>query len=320
MTRAATRTPVALSLAATLLLAACGGGTPTAAPGEPTAPPSSQGTDASASPAATNASTVEPNIEAPAEAQAGSALDVTWTGPNAQGDFVTIVTKGTAAWTDEDFFYTTEGSPAKLTAPSVAGDYELLYVSGADKSVLFRRDIKLTPFSGGLQGPDTILANTEFEVSWSGPDGPGDYVTIVKAGATEWNDEDYFYTRDGPTGKLTAPIEPGAYELWYVIGSDATIQARRNITVTEATATLQASGDAITGATIQVIWTGPNGPGDYITIAPVGSPDNTYLSYFDTSTGSPGTLTAPDTAGAYEIRYVAAQQYHVYARIPLTVH
>jgi Ca-activated chloride channel family protein len=320
MDRAATRTLLALGLAGAMSVAACGGGSPTAAPGEPTAPPSSQGTDASASPLATTGSTGEPNLEAPAEVQAGSTIDVTWTGPNAQGDFVTIVTKGTATWTNEDFFYTKDGSPGQLTAPSAAGDYELLYVSGADKSVLFRRDVKLTPFAGGLLGPDSVIANNEFEVSWTGPNGPGDYVTIVKAGATEWADQDYFYTRDGPTGKLTSPIEPGAYELWYVIGSDSTVQSRRPITVTEATATLQAPRDTVAGADIQVIWTGPNGPGDYVTIAPVGSPDTTYLSYFDTTTGSPGTLTAPATAGAYEIRYVAGQQYHIYASIPLTVH
>ena len=320
MDRATTRTPAALGLAAALLVAACGGGTPTTAPGEPTAPPSSESPAASATPAATNASTGDPNLEAVTETQAGSAIDVTWTGPNAKGDFVTIVAKGTAEWTDQDYFYTADGSPGELTAPSVAGDYELWYVSGADQTVLFRRDIKLTPFTGGVQGPATVLANTEFDVTWSGPNGPGDYVTIVKAGATQWTDEDYFYTTVGPTGQLLAPIEPGAYELWYVIGSDRTIQARWSIAVTEATATLQAPGDAVAGATLQVTWTGPNGPGDYVTIAPVGSPDNTYLSYFDTSTGSPGTLTAPDTAGAYEIRYVAAQESHVYARIPLTVH
>jgi Ca-activated chloride channel family protein len=41
-------------------------------------------------------------------------------------------------------------------------------------------------------------------------------------------------------------------------------------------------------------WTGPNGPGDYITIVQEGAPEGAYLSY-------------AITAGAYETRYVAGK-------------
>ena len=74
--------------------------------------------------------------------------------------------------------------------------------------------------------------------------------------------------------------------------------------VTPFSASVTGPADAATGATFAVEWTGPDGPGDYITIAPAGSPEGTYLSYFYTYAGPKGTLTAPDESGDYEIRYV----------------
>lgn len=41
-----------------------------------------------------------------------------------------------------------------------------------------------------------------------------------------------------------------------------------------------------------------------MTIVPVGAAPGEYQSYFYTRDGSPGTLTAPDAPGEYEIRYV----------------
>ena len=81
-------------------------------------------------------------------------------------------------------------------------------------------------------------ANKEFDVAWTGPNGPGDYVTIVKLGAEKWTNEDYFNTSGGPSQKLLAPVEAGSYELWYVTGTDSVIQVRRPIAVTATSATL----------------------------------------------------------------------------------
>ena len=80
----------------------------------------------------------EPSLSAAAEAQSGAEIQVAWTGPNAQGDYVMIVKVGTTAWTNEDYFNTNSGSPNQLLAPTEPGAYELWYVSGADKSVLVR--------------------------------------------------------------------------------------------------------------------------------------------------------------------------------------
>jgi Ca-activated chloride channel homolog len=342
MQRTSIRALIGTGLATMLLVAACGGGgaaTPTpAAPTEGTAtilpttgsttgptsaaattgPTSAaattgaattgptQGPVVTAAPAATQVATGPANLNAAQEVQAGKQFDVTWTGPNAQGDYITIVLASAAKWTNESYFDTLNAtSPRQLTAPSVDGAYALWYVSGADDSILARRAIRVTPFQGDLSAPASVMAGSKFKVTWHGPNGPRDYVTIVKSGATKWTDESYFYTTVGSPGTLIADIKPGSYELWYVIGSDSAVKARRSITVTPYVVTLKAPATVSKGAHFNVKWTGPNGPQDYITIVPAGSAPGSYGSYAYTQNGSPVSLTAPTTAGNYEIWYAS---------------
>jgi Ca-activated chloride channel family protein len=324
MHRSTSRGLVVSALSMAILVAACNsGGAATATPAAPTTAPGTGApttAPATTGPSATSPSTGAPGIDAPASVQAGVQFDVTWTGPNAEKDYVTIVKAGATRWTNEPYFYTTAGSPAKLTAPSADGRYELWYVSGKDDSILARRPITVTPFQGDLLAADSVMAGSQFDVAWNGPNGPGDYVTVVKSGATAWTNESYFYTRDGSPGKLTAGIEPGAYELWYVIGSDSSVKSRRPITVTPYVVTLSAPREVAKGAQFQVTWTGPDGPSDYITIVPAGSPPNTYLSYAYTSAGNPATITAPTDPGNYEIWYASDRVKDiVFGRITIKV-
>lgn len=314
MLRASNPVRVVVALSITIFVAACGGSpAPSPTPPPPTPAPTvavsepAASTEPTASPEPTQGATGPANLEAVETIEAGKSFDVTWTGPNAERDYVTIVRSGATAWTDEDYFYTFEGSPGTLTAPSTPGGYELWYVSGADEKILARRPLQVTAFQGDLLAPDEVIANTTFEVAWNGPNGPGDYVTIVPAGSQVGTYFSYFYTNTGSPGTLTSAVQAGAYEIWYVIGADSTVQARRPITVTAATATLEAPKDVAHGADFQVSWTGPNGPRDYITIVPAGSAQGAYLSYFYTASGATGTLKAPDQAGSYEVWYVTGQ-------------
>ena len=70
---------------------------------------------------------------------------------------------------------------------------------------------------------------------------------------------------------------------------------------------------------MSITWTGPNNPGDYITIVPKGLPDGQYRDYATTSNGSPLTVKAPKDAGDAEIRYMTGQGGKVLARIAIEV-
>jgi Ca-activated chloride channel family protein len=116
-----------------------------------------------------------------------------------------------------------------------------------------------------------------------------------------------------------APIKEGDYELWYVPGSETAPSARRAITVTPYEITLAFPVAVDAGSTFEVEWTGPDGPSDYLTIVPAGSPDGTYRSYAYTRDGSPAKLVAPDEPGAYEIRYASDRVPGTFARSSITV-
>jgi Ca-activated chloride channel family protein len=303
-------------VAVVILAAACSG---PAAVSTAASPSEAASAEASASEAASGGPTGPANLDAPSDVEAGAEFEIDWTGPDAQGDYITIVEAGATEWTDEPYFYTTAGSPGTLTAPTADGAYALWYVSGADETILARRAIRVTPFSGALLGPDEVEAGTEFDVSWNGPDGQGDYVTIVAIGTDKWTDESYFYTTVGATGTLLAPLEDGDYEIWYVAGADDTVFAHRPITVTPYVVTLDAPAQVARGAQFDVTWTGPDGPTDYITIVLAGAPDVDYGDYKYTRDGSPSTLTAPDAPGDYEIRYVSDRVDIVFASRPIRV-
>lgn len=309
------------AVALVLLVSACGGGgqastQPTATPSPSTAASASASAAASASTGPTGPAT----LDAPQEVAAGAEFQVAWTGPNAAQDYVTIVLPSVTKWTVEPYFYTHSGTPGKLVAPVVDGAYALWYVAGADNTILARRAIRVTPFVGTVQGPSQVQAGTNFEVTWTGPNGPSDYVTIVAVGTTQWTDESYFYTKAGSPGKLVSPLGPGAYELWYVTGNSRAPQVRQPITVTAYVVTLQAPATVKAGADFQVTWTGPNGPSDYITIVAAGAAAGAYLDYAYTASGNPATITAPAKVGNYEIRYASDRVKGItFKSIPIVV-
>lgn len=307
-----------------LLVAGCGSTpAPAAATPSPTAAPTAT---AVATPILVATPTASPPpatgpaaIDAPAEVPAGANFTATWTGPNGQGDYVTLVTAGTQKWTNEPYFYTRNGPSGTLFASTVSGAYELLYITGEPETILARRPITIKPFAATVGGPDSVAGGTTFQATWTGPNGPGDYVTIVKADAERWTDESYFYTSGGSPGDLIAPLEAGAYELWYVAGNERKTMVRRPITVAPVQITLAAPPVVAPNSSFKVTWTGPNGPSDYITIVAAGSVEGSYTSYAYTSTGSPVTLTAPAGPGNYEIWYASDRVKGTFKSIPIVV-
>ena len=301
---------LALIALVTLVAAAgCGSAAPSpaASSAAPTSPPSSPPQTGSAEPSADTSTPPwfgEPSVSGPATVNAGTRFDVEWTGPLANDDYVTIVAAGTTTWNGESYFDVTAGSPAQLTAPLAPGAYELWYVNGADSTPTARSPITVLQASATIDAPDEVEAGTSFEVSWTGPNGPGDYVTILATGTARWTNESYFPTSSGSTGTLTAPLRAGPHEIRYVSGQGEATVVAVPITVTPTSATLDAPDQVPAGVAFDVTWTGPNGPGDYITIVATGAPPGAYLSYANTSNGSPARLTAPAAPGAYELRYV----------------
>jgi len=157
-------------------------------------------------------------VSAPAEVGAGTPFEVNWSGPANAGDYLTIVPAGAPEGTYLSYAYTDRGSPATLTAPIDPGAHEVRYVSGQGDRTLASAPIVVAPARIALTVPAEVAPGASFDVAWDGPDGSGDYLTIVPEGAAEGSYLSYAYTDRGSPATLTAPAEAGRYEVRYVSG------------------------------------------------------------------------------------------------------
>lgn len=274
----------------------------------------------------TDTLTVTPNAYAfdlPEQVPAGGTVEIHWSGPDHPGDYITLVPEGTPEGDWLDYEYTAVGNPILLQAPLDPGLYEIRYSSDkADPNpTLYADTIRVIPVDHAVTAPEQVTAGSEFQVGWIGPDNPGDYITIVPAGTEEGIWTDYEYTASGNPCTLTAPMEPGDYEIRYSSEQETPNRTMAMTTVSVITVeiTLSAPGTVAAGSTFDVEWTGPDGEVDYITIAPAGSEDGTFMSYSYTASGSPASLIAPDEPGDYEIRYASDRVTGTFARIPIRV-
>jgi|GEM_PF-481141 len=264
-------------------------------------------------------------IDAPAEVATGDAFEVVWDGPGHVGDYLTIVP---ADARDGAFHLTStaqarDGSPAKLTAPPEPGDYEVRYVLSQGHRALVTVPVEVVASAARLEVPPAVPAGEAIEVAWEGPANPGDYLTIVPAGARDgaFHLTGIAQASDGSPLTLYAPPSPGDYEVRYVLTQGNRMLVGVPITVTDATASLRAPAEVGAGEAFEVVWDGPAGPGDYLTIVPAGARDGAFhlTSTAQARDGSPARLTAPDEPGEYEVRYVLNQGRLMLIGVPIVV-
>ncbi|MCR8547256.1 VWA domain-containing protein [Salipiger sp. P9] len=244
-------------------------------------------------------------LDAPATGAAGTMIEVAWTGPDGEMDYLATALPGADATDYLSYDYTRTGSPMALRLPAQPGAYEIRYVDSGTLQVLARRPVTVTPQQDGLSAPDTAPIGATIEVAWQGGGFDADYIDVALPGAAPLDYLTYAYVRDGNPLDLVLPLAPGAYEIRYITAQDNSVAARQSITVTDLAATLDAPESAAAGATLMVGWEGPGYAGDYLTIAQPGSDALSYESYAYTRNGMPAVLATPDTPGRYVLRYVA---------------
>jgi len=173
--------------------------------------------------------------------------------------------------------------------------------------------------AGGGPAADSITLDTPLSVEWTGPDNPGDYITIVVPGAPDGTHGNYITTNRGSPLSITAPPDAGAAELRYMTGQGARVLARRPIQITVPEVSLDAPVQAIAGAAVPVAWKGPGNQGDYITVVPAGTPDGQYRGYTVLGKAATASVTMPIDPGPGELRYMTGRGARVLARRPILV-
>jgi Ca-activated chloride channel homolog len=258
-------------------------------------------------------------LNAPADAVAGSIVEVAWTGPNHDGDFLVIMPKSAADGAWRRTAPTRQGSPAKLTVPIEPGDGEVRYISGEGHKVLARRALKVTAAEVALEGPDEAIAGSSVEITWSGPNHPEDFLVVVPKSAADGAWQRTTAARNGSPAKLTVPIEPGAGEIRYLSGVGHKVLARRPMQIVAAEIALEAPAEVLAGSVVDVTWSGPANENDFLVITPKSAADGAWKRTTYTRGGSPAKVVAPIEPGEAEIRYVSGIGYKVLARRPIKV-
>lgn len=181
--------------------------------------------------AATATLTVPPNAEG------AEPLSIAWQGPAGAGDYLDIVPAGRSETSGEiTYAYTRDGNPSKLTAPGRPGGYEIRYVleGPGGRKVLASSPLIVTQPAATLKAAEIAASGSKLKVEWTGPKRAGDYIDLVKKGHAATSGEvSYFYTDRESSSELTAPAEPGEYEIRYVLEAPGGRQvlARRPVRV-----------------------------------------------------------------------------------------
>lgn len=257
-----------------------------------------------------------PAIKAPVTAKVGSLLTLEVSGSTNTRDFVTWVKKGAPEGSYNDYVYAHPGK-LQLQLPGEAGAYELrLCAAASPYGTLARQALTIEGSPATVKSETSLKAGAQFEVTWTGPNNPRDYITI---GNAESKYLDYKYTANGNPAKITAPEKPGEYEVRYILGRGDTIIATQKVTVGATAASLTAApAQLAAGAKITLSWQGPGNPRDYLTIVKAGAAEETWGRYEYITRGNPITMIAPDAPGEYEARYLSAQNTTL-ARAKFTV-
>jgi Ca-activated chloride channel family protein len=245
----------------------------------------------------------EVTVSAPETALAGSDIDVNWSTPVDERDYITIVPMGAeeGAYTD---YVRAGGDDRTIKAPADPGLYEVRYVLNEGDRTLASSPIEVTEPEVSVSAPETGLAASRIEVDWSSPVDDRDYITIVPMGADAGEYTDYI--RAGSDDRtLATPPEPGLYEVRYVLNQGDRTMAMVPIELTAPQTTISATETVRAGTEIDIEWSGDTpDPRDYITVVTAGVEEGAYEDYVRASNGSPVTLAAPETPGIYEVRYV----------------
>lgn len=245
-------------------------------------------------------------LSAPTTGAAGSTITVDWTGPNADGDYLSTAQPGAPALSWVTFANAMDGTPAALRLPPQPGAYVIRYVlAGGAGHVLAEVPVTVTAAQSALSAPDTAPIGATIQIDWTAAGHSDDWLSVAPAGAPAGHYINFVSAADGNPATLRMPTTPGAYEIRYITGQDTSVFASLPIQITDVPATLTAPASAAPGSVVSVRWTGPGNPGDYLTVATMGDGPLGYVTYAYVEGGKAVDIAMPDAPGRYVLRYIA---------------
>jgi len=157
-----------------------------------------------------------------------------------------------------------------------------------------------------LTVPPVLYTSQVFTARWTGSGDAGDLVTIAlpDSPADVWVQA--VAVASGRKLKLTAPDQPGEYEVRYVSAAREVLAAVA-VTVRKAEATLIAPAEARSGRLVRIRWKGgTKDPKDSIVITRKDAPTSSAINRRVIRTETSVMLLMPSRPGEYELRYMQA--------------
>ncbi|NIX76545.1 vWA domain-containing protein [Microvirga terricola] len=161
------------------------------------------------------------SLTAPARATAGSTIEIGFKGSGGGDTFIGVVKKGAAPGAWAAFEYP-KGEQVALRLPGEPGAYEVRFVLEANGvyKVLASSPLTIDPAVASVTAPDRVKRGAPVAITFTGPKGEGDFVTIVPPASAPETFADYQdATPDKASITLEAPAEAGVYEVRYVMAA-----------------------------------------------------------------------------------------------------
>jgi Ca-activated chloride channel family protein len=267
----------------------------------------------------------EGGLTGPGEAVAGDVVDVSWTGPGLDGDFLFVAPydweDNVYPMSDDQRVPVTAGNPARVPVPEREGQYEYRYFSSGGGGVLFRAALSVVAPGARVSAPASVVAGTAFQVEFSGPRDAEDRLFIAAGGSEAerypLGSEATDRVQGTSPALLVAPVQPGSYEVRYYSLNKGGVLAFAAFEVTEGQVEIDAPRLVQRASDLSIRVKGPRAPGDIVFVAPKDWDDNSYPlgSENQLAFGADGdgveaadsfrdfTTVAPAEPGTYEIRY-----------------
>ncbi len=209
-----------------------------------------------------------------------------------------------------------------LDTPVMNGPLDLAMVrreAGEFSRVVARQPVTMVSVDPALTAPDEIGVGEDVVVSWSALVSSQNVVGLVGRNGAPTDLISCSSVNGRIESRMAAPPVAAELDLILVDGVTLTVAARHPLLVTEPEATVTAPARVAPSERIEVVWVGPEGREDFVSLAHAGSPDLEYLEWARVEDGNPSLLRAPSAPGEYELRYVDGEKGEVRARAAIEV-
>lgn len=275
-------------------------------------------------------------IVAPESIEAGRTIKAQWVGPGGKYDSIQIYDPNAMHGEgkvlrkknvrNDDF----ENRTVSMPAPAKAGQYQLRYWNGENKTVLMEIPIEVIPVEVGITAADTLEAGQVIHVEWVGPGGRYDAIQLFDPAAANGAGKivhkknvrnDDFENRKA---SLPGPAKAGTYSLRYWNGDNKTVLATRDIEITAPVVSLEAPDQIGQAETITVTWQGPGARYDAVrlfnpTAGSKGKKVREKRLRNDDFGNKRASMPAPAKTGEYELQYWNGDNKAILATRPITV-